>query len=121
MTHVLLVEDDTLLAREQSRQLETAGFSVQHVAHAGAALVAIDEQLPQVIIVDMLLPVTSGLSLLHELQSYEDTATIPIVVCTSLADTLSLEELAPYGVRRLLDKTTMQPEDIVTAVRAVRL
>ena len=79
----------------------------------------IDEALPDVIILDMLLPVTSGLTLLHELQSYSDTATIPVVMCTSMADILTLDELRPYGVRRLLDKVTMQPADIAASVRAL--
>jgi two-component system phosphate regulon response regulator PhoB len=119
MTNVLLVEDDVLLARQFSKTLELADMTVRCAYHAGEAMVMIDEQLPDVLSLDMLLPVTSGLALLHELQSYDDTMRIPVVVCTSMASTLTLEELAPYGVVRLVDKTTMDPRDLVTAVRAM--
>lgn len=119
MTDILLVEDDILLGRQFVRTLKDADYHVRWARHAGQAMTYIDEQLPAVIILDMLLPVTSGLTLLHELQSYGDTAMLPIVMCTSIADTTTLEELQPYGVRRLLDKTTMQPGDIIAAVRAV--
>ena len=119
MTDILLIEDDILLGRQFTQTLNHAGYGVRWARHAGEAITYIDERLPSVIILDMLLPVTSGLTLLHELQSYGDTATIPVVLCTSIADTVTLEELRPYGVRRLLDKTTMQPEDIVAAVKAV--
>jgi hypothetical protein len=37
----------------------------------------------------------------------------------TLADDLQLRELSSYGVRRLLDKLTMTPEDIVAAARSV--
>ena len=69
----------------------------------------------------MLLAGTTALALLHELQSHTDTAKVPVILCTNLADGLDLEELAPYGVRRIVDKTTMQPDDIVAAVKSVLL
>ena len=119
MTRVMLVEDDLLLARQFISSLEAEGYSVAHARHSGEAIVKIDEKLPDVIILDLLLPVASGLALLHELQSYQDTATVPVVICSSIVDQISLEELRPYGVKRLVDKTIMRPQDIVTAVRAV--
>ena len=119
MTQVLLVEDDTLLARQFVHSLTLDAYEVRHARHAAEAIVMVDEAVPDVIILDMLLPVASGLALLHELQSYQDTAVIPVVICSSLTEQLSLEELQPYGVRRLIDKTTMRPHDIVASVRAV--
>jgi hypothetical protein len=38
-----------------------------------------------------------------------------------MAADLQLEELESYGVRRILDKATMQPDDLVAAVRSVTL
>ena len=119
MTRVMLVEDDLLLARQFIFSLSQAGYEVDHAKHSGEAIVKIDENLPDVIILDLLLPVTSGLALLHELQSYQDTADVPIVICSSIVDQMTLDELRPYGVRRLIDKTIMQPQDVVAAVRAV--
>lgn len=121
MTQVVLIEDDVLLGRQFVRHLTQAGYGVRHAIHAGEALTMIDDVPPDVIMLDMLLPATSGMALLHELQSYSDTAAIPIIVCTSMADMLSFEELRPYGVRRLLDKTTMYPADMVGAIRAITL
>ena len=58
-------------------------------------------------------------ALLHELQSYDDTHQIPIVLCTNLADQFDKKQLEVYGVKRIVDKTTMHPSDIVAAVKAV--
>lgn len=120
MTKVLLVEDDVLLAQQFIRTLTAAGDTVRHAKHGGEAMMMIDEDMPDVMILDLLLPMTSGIALLHELQSYSDTMALPVVLCTSMADSIELRELQPYGVRRLLDKTTMQPRDLVTAVKAIR-
>jgi len=114
---VLVVEDNDWLAGQYLRVLKAAGFSARHVSNALAAIDLIDEVLPRVIVLDMLLAVTTGMALLHELRSHDDLAQLPVIVVTNLADELKLEDLRPYGVTQLLDKTTMHPDDIATAVK----
>lgn len=119
MTSILVVEDDAWMAEGLVSQLEQAGFDVTYAAHAQAAVARIDEHLPDGIVVDMMLTGTTAIALLHELQSYADTRIIPVVLCTSIAESLDVETLRPYGVRRLLDKTTMKPDDVVVAMKAI--
>lgn len=116
---IVIVEDDTLLARHMIRTLEKAQYDVYYAAHAVAAIDVIDEVKPDAIILDMLLTASTGLVLLHELQSHADLASIPIIVCSNITETISLNTLRPYGVRRMLNKTTMTPGDISAAVRSV--
>ncbi len=117
--NVELVEDDALLARQFVWAFEREGYTVHHSHHAKEAILAIDEALPDVIVLDVLLPATTGFALLHELQSYDDTRVIPVIICSSVP--LTMKELASYGVRRIIDKTTMVPGDLIKAVRAVLL
>lgn len=116
---ILIVEDDTWLAELMARALEAADYQVTHAAHALDAIDRVDVLPPDAIILDVLLTATTGFALLHELQSYGDTGDIPVVLCTNLADTIQLGDVRPYGVRRILDKTTMQPDDLIAAVRSV--
>jgi len=118
---ILIVEDDAWLAEQQARVLDKAGYKTTISPHAIAAIHAIDDIQPDAIILDMLLTGSTGLTLMHELQSYTDTGVIPIILCTNLAADIKLDDVAPYGVRRMLDKTTMQPDDVVAAVRSVLL
>ena len=118
---VLLVEDDMWLAEQFGRVLTKAGYTVSHVRSGVAAMTIIDEAMPTVIVLDMLLPGTTGMTLLHELQSYSDTGAIPIILCTNLASDIQFLSVEPYGVTHILDKTTMRPDDLVTAVRRVTL
>lgn len=118
---VLIVEDDEWLAEQHQRVLNMAGYKTTIALHAIAAIQAIDDVHPDVIILDVLLTGNTAFALLHELQSYGDTGSIPIILCTNLASELSIDNLKPYGVRRILDKTTMAPDDLVAAVRNVLL
>ena len=119
MSRVLLVEDDAWLAELESATLANAGFGVQVTSHGYAAIDAINAQVPDVIILDVLLAGTTAFSLMNELQSYGDTAKVPIILCTNLAEQFEASKLSAYGVVRILDKTTMHPDDLVVAVRAV--
>jgi two-component system phosphate regulon response regulator PhoB len=119
MTRVVIVEADEWLAQHYMRTLNRAGYEVYHAPHAIAAIDLIDTTIPDVIILDILLPGTTALALLHELKSHDDLRSIPIILATSLSDHIAMDDVASYGVKRILDKASMHPDDIVTAVRAV--
>lgn len=116
---IYIIEDDIWHAEQYSRDLKAAGMESEIFSNGIDAINAIDKKLPDVIVLDMLLTGSTGITLLHELQSYGDTGAIPVVVCTGISDGISLEELKPYGVKRILDKANMQPDDVVTAVKSV--
>jgi len=119
--HVLLVEDDPWLAELEAGVLTQAGYEVTHAPHAPSAIAKIDEKQPDIIILDVLLTGSTAFALLHELQSYGDTKNVPIILCTNMAENLKLEDLKNYGVRRIVDKTTMQLDDLPAAIRSVLL
>jgi len=116
---IVVVEDDEWLAEHYLRVLRRSGYEVYHAPHAVAAIDVIDKVQPDVIILDVLLTGTNALALLHELKSHEDLASIPIVLATNLADQIQMDDVACYGVKRILDKTSMHPEDIDVAIRSV--
>jgi DNA-binding response OmpR family regulator len=121
LVRVLLVEDDPWLAELEADVLTQAGYDVIHAPHAPSAIAKIDEHQPDIIILDVLLTGSTAFALLHELQSYGDTKQVPVILCTNMADSLKLEDLKTYGVQRIIDKTTMHPDDLVAAIRSVLL
>ena len=119
--NVLLVEDDAWQAEHFARQLELHGYTVSVAGSAEAAIHDVDTVRPDVIILDLMLPGSNGVALLHELRSYADTGTIPVIMCSSIASNLSREQLSAYGVVDIIDKTTIQPDELVVAVRGALL
>lgn len=118
---ILIVDDDGWLASQYSRTLEKAGYRSHVAVNALEAIDMIDKYHPQAIILDIFMPGPNGIVLLHEIRSHSDLANIPIVVCTNSASDIPHGTLAQYGVATVLDKTTMHPDDIVTAMRRVLL
>ena len=120
MTRVLLVEDEVWLGESYMKRLMAEGYEAAWCRDGYAAIEAIDEARPDVVVLDLLLPWANGLQLLHELASHTDLVTIPVIICSSaLPENVSVDQLRHYGVRQVLDKTSLRPRDLVAAVRGV--
>lgn len=116
---IVIVEDDRWTASQYQRVLTREGYEAHIAQHAIAAIDVIDDVRPDVIFLDMLLAGSTGIALLNELQSHADLAKIPVVAITNVADRLRAADLEHYGVKALLDKAVMHPDDIVAALRKV--
>lgn len=118
MTRVLLVEDDRWLAELQADVLRADGYEVQVAHNAIEAIDMIDSGVGAIIL-DVLLTGNTAFALLNEMRSHVDTGKVPVILCTNMAADLKEDELAHYGVVRVIDKTVMQPDDLLVALRSV--
>lgn len=117
MSYVLLIEDDQWLADSYQTMMRSQDINVRQVSTGHEAMQCIEEETPAVIVADVMLGDHTSITLLHELQSYNDTQTIPVVLCTTLGQTaFDTVELKTYGIEMILDKTTLTPEQLLHAV-----
>ena len=109
MATVLLVEDDRELGRLIVRELEAAGYRVRHALDGPAALRSFDEERPDVVILDWMLPGLDGLEVLRRLRQ---SSAVPVLMLTARAEevdrVVGLEVGAddyltkPFGTRELV-------------------
>ena len=76
-----------------------------------------EEELPALIILDVLLTGPDGFTLLNELLSYPETSQIPVLLISSL--NLGQMSLQAYNVRAILNKETFTPVDFVNQVQDI--
>lgn len=115
--HVLIIEDDQWFLALVKKTLEREKFVVATANNTIEGMAAINKRVPDAIVLDFFMPGPNALVLLHELQSYGDTAKVPVILCTNNASDIPSESIRSYGVASILDKTTMHPDDVVAAVR----
>lgn len=114
---VLIIDDEPWQAAVYQRVLSDV-FHVEHVTNGFAAIERFDQARPDMVILDVLLAGTTAWTLLNELQSHSDLASIPVLLVTNSSD-IETKYLAAYGVVGLLDKATMHPNDIRREVEKV--
>ena len=111
MKRVLIVEDDPTWSMLIGRYVDQLSWEFEVVRSPQEALDALDGGAVDVIVLDLLLAVETGMALLNEIQAYDDLSDIPILVLTNTPD-VALSDVSSYGVKRLLDKATATPDDI---------
>lgn len=118
MKSILIIEDDRWLGDSYDKILSKDGFVVSRAEDAAAAMCLVEERLPDVIVADVMLEGHTVFALLHELQSYDDTQKIPVILCSNLdASVLKKTKLEQYGVRQVLDKSLLSPDQFIETVR----
>ena len=121
MRHVLHIEDDVwlrdLYATGLKRMAET---TVHTAASAEAALEVLDSTTIDLLVLDMFLGQFNGIEFLHELKTYSDTRTLPVVILSAVHAhdfAMSEDRWREYNVVKYLYKPTTKPEDLAATIR----
>ncbi len=104
---VLLVEDSQFLRLANERALSKAGFQVTTAGDGEEALQLANDQLPDIILLDMLIPKISGPDVLKALKKNPATMGIPVIVLSSLPQT-NEERLLDAGAAAYFEKSSLK-------------
>ena len=114
---VLIVEDDKNLREMMRRTLETEKWLVSEAEHGQAALEKIQAHRPEVILLDLMMPVMDGFELLAELHKNEDWRKIPVVVITAMDLSPADRQRLAGLTRRIVEKGTYVREELAREIR----
>lgn len=81
---ILLVEDEADLRLALSVRLRAAGFQCDTAGHGKEGLERVAASPPDLIVMDLLMPVMNGYEMVHHLRADPKTASIPVLVVTAL-------------------------------------
>jgi CheY-like chemotaxis protein len=117
LSRVLVVDDDAAFRHRVRAVLEADGLTVTEAADGRAALDRVGTDLPDVIVLDLRMPVMGGLELLGELAGDPGTHAIPVLVVTAA----ELDDVARDAIGRavaVLDKATFDERHLLDALHA---
>ena len=114
---VLLIEDERLLSKAIKRKLEKGGFEVLEAFDGGEGLAIALEKHPNLVLLDIVLPVMDGVTLLDRLREDEWGKNVPVIILSNLSDASTVEESKTKGVNSYLVKTDWKLDEVVAKVR----
>jgi len=91
---VLLVDDDSTHRYSLGKHLAESGFKVLHASNGAEALKLAGTEQPDVILLDINLPDTTGFEICQQLKSCRETTTIPVIFHSATHDTASARSRA---------------------------
>jgi two-component system, OmpR family, phosphate regulon response regulator PhoB len=82
-TSVLIVEDDTSLAELLVWNFSKEGYAVRHTPDGEEALIMVQEQVPDVVVLDWMIENVPGIEVCRQLRKAKETAHVPIIMLTA--------------------------------------
>lgn len=119
MATVLLIEDDSFISLFLERKLKEKGHTVTVAADTKKAEQALTSAIPDLVLLDIILPDESGFKLLERMKASKDWKAVPVVILSNLGQETEIEEGKRLGAIEFLVKGNYSPEEIVERVEAV--
>lgn len=118
MTKIAIIEDDSVISQMYRMKFESDGFEVQ-VANNGRDGVAMVEAFaPDIILLDMQMPVMNGDQALKEIRKTEWGKTVPVLVLTNLGEEEAPKDIRSLGIESYIVKADLTPRQVVERVKA---
>jgi two-component system, OmpR family, phosphate regulon response regulator PhoB len=115
---ILLVEDDRLLADMYRFQLEHEGYQVEVAFDGKQGLSAIRTSQPDLVLLDVRLPIMEGFEVLEQLQTDpHEVKRIPVVILSNYGDARMISRGLELGARDYLVKSATTPTILVAKIK----
>ena len=117
-THILIVEDEPEIRELLNFSLTRAGFRVTEAESGESALQQLFNQLPDLVIVDWMLPGMSGVDLAKRIRKDEVTSSLPLMMLTARNDEADVLKSFDTGIDDYMSKP-FSPKELIARIKAL--
>lgn len=117
MTKILIVEDENMLREVYATLFNLEKYTVAEAANGKDAIRQLKIFKPDVVILDVLMPVMSGIEFLEKTKIKQNYPDVKILVLSNLSDPKTLQKIVSLGANKYLLKASLSPAQLVTAVK----
>lgn len=114
---LLWVEDDKLIGTILGKKLISSGFDLVHAKNGEDALKSLKDNIPDAIILDLLLPGMNGFEILQKIKMDDKLKKIPTMILSNLSKPSDLEKAHMLGANKFLVKAAASLEQIVNEIQ----
>jgi len=115
--HALVVDDDEAIRSLFRRSLEEDGWTVEEAENGAMALERSSERRPNLVLLDLMMPVMDGFEFLLEFRGREDCRSVPIIVVTAKDLTGEDRQRLVGGVEKIVEKGALTRSQLLEQVR----
>lgn len=112
---VLVAEDDNFLANAYRVKLEKEGFTVFIASNGVEALQIIQDEKPNIVILDLIMPEMDGFAVLKDMRT-TDTKT-PVIVASNLGQKEDIDKSKTMGATDYIIKSDISIQDLVAKIK----
>lgn len=114
---ILFIEDESALQRAVTQVLKKTGYEILQATDGEAGLKLALSELPDLILLDLILPKKDGFDVLKDLKKDQRAKNIPVIILTNLERALDVEKALELGATTYLVKTSYRLEEVAEKIK----
>ena len=118
MARILIVDDDPFIKLSVEKYLRSFGHEVFTAENGQEGLALVKEHSPDLILLDLMMPVMDGVTFLDKLRNELGQKDVPVIALTAVAQRSSVMNVLRYGVKDYVTKP-FNPNSLLLKVRKV--
>ena len=115
---VILAEDDRTIARLIIFKLEKEGFRVIHFLNGEGVVDAVSKILPDIVILDVMMPIQDGISILKEIKANPKIKHIPVVILSAKGQEKDIIKGMEIGASDYISKP-FSPSELIVRIKRI--
>jgi DNA-binding response OmpR family regulator len=120
MSHkILIIEDDDFLRSLAVTKLEKEAFTVSMAANGQEGVALVQTEIPDLIILDLMLPIMSGFDVLKSLKADAATKNIKVIVFSNLGEESDIKTCLDLGANDYLVKANFTLDELVEKIKGL--
>lgn len=116
---VCIIDDEKDIREIYSIKLSASGFDVVDAGDGLTGLEIIRAQKPDIILLDLQMPIRNGLDVLEELAKDKTISSIPVIILSNADSEQAMEIVGGFNTRFYFVKSLVTPQKVANAVREV--
>ena len=116
---ILLVEDDVFIKDIYFRKFSSEGFELIEASDGEKALRTVNENLPDLVMLDLNMPIMDGFTFLKNMKKNDKLKDIIVVILSNFSDDEKIKEAKKLGVEDYIVKSNFTPTEVVDKIKAI--
>lgn len=117
MIKIAIIEDDQVISQMYRMKFEADEFEVQVADNGRDGVELVEHMQPDLILLDMQMPVMTGVEALKEIRSHDWGKKVPVIVLTNLGEEEAPKNLHSLGIHSYIVKADLTPRQVVDRVK----
>lgn len=114
---ILMIEDDPFISRMYFQKLQRDHFQVITASNGQDGLQLARQELPDIILLDIMLPQVDGWTVLQYLKANVSTRNIPVIMLTNLSTQQDMNQAKRLGADEYMVKAQYLPAEVVSKIK----
>tara|TARA_Y100000310_G_C20617822_1_gene781601 strand:- start:640 stop:1005 length:366 start_codon:yes stop_codon:yes gene_type:complete len=119
MAKILIVEDDKFLRELIIQKVGGEGYEVAAALDGEQGLKVAQEEKPDAILLDLILPTMDGFEMLEKLKKQEETKDIPVIILSNLGQKEDVDKATQLGAADYMVKAHFTPAEVIEKIKSV--